>query len=146
DTRAGADDAAGREGRDATIATIRSEGTAGPNTGMLGKLFAEATTAEVRERVAAMMAQATPEAMIAALGAMRDRPDRHGVLSGLTGIPTLIVVGSEDRITPPEMSRQMADAAAGAELVEVEGAGHLAPMERPATVNEALQRFLDRVV
>jgi len=146
DTRAGADDDKGRQGRDASIATIGAEGTAGPNAAMMEKLFAEATVAEVRERVAAMMARATPEAMIAALGAMRDRPDRHGVLRDMAGIPTLILVGTEDRLTPPEMSRLMAEAAVGAELVEVEGAGHLAPMERPATVGEALQRFLDLVV
>lgn len=146
DTKSGADNEAGRAGRDQTIAVIRNEGTTKPNEGMHTKLFAEATPAEVRERVAAMMARATPEAMIAALGAMRDRPDRTGVLAGLAGIPTLVMVGSEDRITPPADSKAMAEAAPGADYVEVEGAGHLSPMERPATVNEALQRFLDRVV
>lgn len=146
DTRAEADSADARAGRSATIATIASEGTAGPNTAMAAKLFAEDTAAEVRERVRAMMARAEPAAMIAALGAMRDRPDRLGTLGALSGVPLLVMVGTEDRITPPLDSRKMAEAAPGAELVEVEGAGHLAPVERPATVNEALQAFLDRVV
>ena len=146
DTKAEADDEAGRRGRDETIATITAKGTAAPVEAMMGKLFAEGTPAEVRERVRAMMERAEPGAMIAALGAMRDRPDRSGLLAQLAGIPALVLVGAEDRITPPELNRRIADSVAGAEYVLVEGAGHLPPMERPATVNEALQPFLDRVV
>lgn len=146
DTKATPDDAAGRKGRDDTIATITADGTSKPVAGMMDKLFAEATAAEVRERVLAMMQRATPSAMIAALGAMRDRPDRGALLPKLGDIPTLVIVGKEDRLTPPEVNRALAEGIPGADFVLVEGAGHLPPMERPATVNEALQPFLDRVV
>ncbi len=146
DTKASADDETGRKGRDDTIATIATDGTSKPVATMMDKLFAGDTPAEVRERVLAMMQRATPAAMTAALGAMRDRPDRRALLPQLNGIPTLVLVGKEDRLTPPAVNQEMAEAVPGADFVLVEGAGHLPPMERPQTVNEALQPFLDRVV
>jgi YbgC/YbaW family acyl-CoA thioester hydrolase len=146
DTKATPDDAAGRQGRDDAIATITAEGTAKPIAGMMEKLFAADTPAEVRERVLAMMQRATPSAMIGALTAMRDRPDRATLLPRLAEVPALVLVGSEDRLTPPDANRFIAETLPGAEFVLVEGAGHLPAMERPATVNEALQAFLDRVV
>lgn len=146
DTKASPDDEAGRKGRDETIATVTADGTSKPVATMMEKLFAGDTPAELRERVLAMMQRATPSAMIAALGAMRDRPDRRALLPQLSGIPALVVVGKEDRLTPPDVNREMAEAMPGADFVLVEGAGHLPPMERPQTVNEALQPFLDRVV
>jgi pimeloyl-ACP methyl ester carboxylesterase len=146
DTKASPDDEAGRKGRDEAIATVTTDGTSKPVATMMEKLFASDTPAELRERVLAMMQRATPSAMIAALGAMRDRPDRRALLPQLSGIPALVVVGKEDRLTPPDVNREMAEAIPGADFVLVEGAGHLPPMERPATVNEALQPFLDRVV
>lgn len=145
DTRAGADDADGRAGRDAAIATIREKGAGPVLGGLADKLFAESTAAGVREAVAQRMGRVAPATLVASLAAMRDRPDRRPVLAGLAGLPTLVIVGTEDRITPPAVAREMAAAVAGAELVEVEGAAHLPPLERPATVNEALQAFLDRL-
>ncbi len=146
DTKATADDAKGRAGRDAAIETIARDGTAAPNAAMLEKLFAGETPSLVREGVAAMMRAAPPTAMMAALAAMRDRPERLQALRAVGDLPVLVLVGSEDRITPPSDSEAMLAAVPGAELVVVEGAGHLPPLERPATVNEALQAWLDRVV
>lgn len=145
DTKATADDSKARAGRDESITTISSDGTASAIEGMMDKLFAAGTGAEVRERTRAMMQRATAGAMIGALGAMRDRPDRSALLGELEDLATLVIVGAEDAITPPEVNRVMADASGG-EFVLVEGAGHLAPMERPQTVNEALQAFVDRLV
>lgn len=54
----------------------------------------------------------------------------------------LVLVGSEDRSLPPVRSRTLAAALARAELVEVEGAGHLSALERPAEVTAAMTRFL----
>lgn len=56
--------------------------------------------------------------------------------------PTLVLVGGEDLSLPPERSRSIARAIPGAELVEIDGAGHLSNLERPGAVTEAMLRFL----
>ena len=56
------------------------------------------------------MIAATPVAgIVGALAAMRDRPDSTALLPDLAGLPTLVMVGAEDRITPPDAARAMAD-------------------------------------
>ncbi|MBV9292343.1 MAG: alpha/beta hydrolase [Frankiales bacterium] len=71
-----------------------------------------------------------------------DKLDALGVLSDL---PTIIVCGDRDRLTPPHNSQEMADALPDAELVMVRGAGHMVMLEQPNTVNEALRRLIGRV-
>jgi 3-oxoadipate enol-lactonase len=73
---------------------------------------------------------------------MRDRPDSTTLLPELAGIPTLVLVGDEDEVTPPPQARSMADAIPGASLVVIRSAGHLAPLERPAETTDALVAFL----
>jgi 3-oxoadipate enol-lactonase len=58
--------------------------------------------------------------------------------------PTLVLCGSGDRATPPERSREIAAGIAGAELVLIERAGHLSPVEQPDAVNAALVPFVTR--
>uniref|UniRef100_UPI0006EBA743 bifunctional 3-oxoadipate enol-lactonase/4-carboxymuconolactone decarboxylase PcaDC n=1 Tax=Streptomyces prasinopilosus TaxID=67344 RepID=UPI0006EBA743 len=55
------------------------------------------------------------------------------------GAPTLLVAGREDPATPPAHLREIADAVPGAGLVEIPGASHLAPAERPEAVLTALR-------
>lgn len=145
DTRASADDEAGRANRDAAIATAERDGASAIADAMAPKLFAEQVESQVRDGIVRVMRAAPVAGITAALAAMRDRADRTALLPTLTGLPVLVMVGTEDRLTPPDAARAMAAAIPGAELVEVEGAGHLPPVERPATVTESLQRFLDRV-
>jgi pimeloyl-ACP methyl ester carboxylesterase len=57
-------------------------------------------------------------------------------------VPALVVGGSEDEISPVAGMRAMARRIRGATYVEVPEAGHLAPLERPEPVNEALEDFL----
>lgn len=57
-------------------------------------------------------------------------------------VPTLVICGSEDRVTPPAMSHELAEGIAGAQLVILEGAGHLSNIERPERFNAALLDFL----
>src|SRR6516162_6117520 len=57
-------------------------------------------------------------------------------------VPAHIVVGDEDRLTPPEMSRQMAARIPGARLTVIEGAGHLSNIEQPEKFNGAVLGFL----
>jgi pimeloyl-ACP methyl ester carboxylesterase len=59
-------------------------------------------------------------------------------------VPTLVVAGSRDGFTPPDRSRAMADAIPGAELLEIEGASHTAPIERPHLVDTTVRDFVAR--
>jgi 3-oxoadipate enol-lactonase len=60
-------------------------------------------------------------------------------------VPTLVLCGALDVVTPPALSQELAAAIPGSELVMIEGAGHLANIERPAEFNAAVDRFLSRV-
>jgi 3-oxoadipate enol-lactonase len=59
-------------------------------------------------------------------------------------VPTLVIAGAEDRVYPPAMARDIARRIARAELVEIEGAGHLSNLEQPERFNEAVLDFLMR--
>jgi pimeloyl-ACP methyl ester carboxylesterase len=87
-----------------------------------------------------MISRQKPETLEADLAAMRDRPDSTEFLADVA-VPTLVVVGSQDVLTPPADSERTSAAIPGARLVTVAGAGHLTPMERPKAVAEALSEF-----
>lgn len=71
----------------------------------------------------------------------------HDTLDRLGGItaPTLVLHGDEDLITLPPYNRRVADRIPNATLVEVRKAGHLAYLEQPAAINEAIESFLTSV-
>lgn len=57
-------------------------------------------------------------------------------------LPTLVLCGSEDAMTPVKYSRYLADKIEGARLLVITGATHLLPAERPQEVNKAIEEFL----
>jgi pimeloyl-ACP methyl ester carboxylesterase len=59
--------------------------------------------------------------------------------------PTLVLCGREDRITPLEVHQEMAVAIPAAQLVVVEGSGHLSPLEQPQAVSDAMQLWLESI-
>ena len=87
------------------------------------------------------LAETRAQSLMDAVAALRDRPDRTPVLASIA-CPTLAIVGAADQVTPPADVRQMAGGIAGARLVEIPGAGHLANIEAPAAFNRALLDFL----
>lgn len=144
DTRAGADDEAGRKRRADQAARARSEGIGWIPDAMVPALLGETTRRErpeVVQQVRGLVAQANPEGVARALEAMSRRPDSTPSL-GKIGVPTLVVVGEEDTLTPPGESRIIADGIPGARLLTLPGAGHLANLEAPAGFNQALLDFL----
>jgi pimeloyl-ACP methyl ester carboxylesterase len=72
--------------------------------------------------------------------------DQTAALPALAGIPTAIISGDKDRMTPLERSQAIADALPDAEFVIAAGSGHMAMMEDPALTNDALRRMLRRAV
>lgn len=79
----------------------------------------------------------------AAQRGMAERPDLTASL-GTIAIPTLVICGEEDAISPMAEMQSLAGQIPGAEFVPVPGAGHMAPLEQPDAVNAALVSFLER--
>lgn len=145
DTRAGADAPEAAHLREEMARKVEEAEDAEPVTSsMLGRLFSLATRnrrSEVIEEVYEQMQVITPRAVAAALRGMAARPDRTADLSRIA-LPTLVLVGSDDQITPPAEARRMAEALPAAQLVVIPDAGHMAPVENPAAVNHAMLEFL----
>ena len=144
DTRSGADTDEGKQKRGELIALAQSEGSAAVAdrqiTGLLGKSTREKQP-ELVDRIRSIMAGESPAGIVGALEAMRDRPDSTPLLAGID-VPTLIVVGDEDVVTPPKEARAMHDAIRGSRLEVIPAAGHLSNLERPAAFNAALSDFV----
>ena len=72
--------------------------------------------------------------------------DQVAALPVLAQLPVVVICGDQDRQTPIARSRTIAAELPHAELVEIEGAGHMAILERPEVVNDALRELFDRAV
>ena len=147
DTKAKADIEEARAGR-MKMAEHVAEWGSGRVAEMMGpKLFAPATFEKQPDVVAAVRAvvERTPPAGIAA--AQRGMAARPDVTSWLPTIkvPTLVLVGEQDAISPPAEMQEIAAAIPDAEYVVIPRAGHMTTMEEPSMVNRALASFLDRV-
>jgi 3-oxoadipate enol-lactonase len=132
-TRADADDETARAGRERGIATVRAEGAAAFVDGMLARLLAPDADPDVVARVRAIAGSQPPEAIVAALRALRDRPDRRRDLAAIA-VPSLVIAGAQDAVIPPAATRALAAGLPRGRLGVVEGAGHLCAIERPAAV------------
>jgi len=144
DTRAEADTIEGKRARDELIAVAKSEGAEGIAKRMLPKLLAPSTVQtqpEVERQVGEMIRRTSVVGIVGALEAMKERPDSRPLLSQIK-VPTLVMVGVDDTLTPPPLSRAMADAIPGARYAEVPAAGHLAPLEQPLVASRLLADFL----
>ncbi|WP_422925235.1 alpha/beta fold hydrolase [Singulisphaera sp. PoT] len=111
---------------------------------MLPKLLGESSR-EAHPDLAAKvqrMIEKTPTRTIAGtLRGMAIRPDRTPEL-GKIDVPTLVVVGEQDAITPPDEMRSMADQIPRSRFITIPDAGHLAPMENPGATNDVILEFL----
>jgi pimeloyl-ACP methyl ester carboxylesterase len=144
DTRPGADAPANREQRTAQQHHLAGGG----DTASLVDRLADAlvgTSSTRREETletARRLAAANPvSGWIAALEAMKRRPDVTAEL-GAIDVPTLVLVGEQDAITPPDVAVSMQNAIPGADLVVLPDAGHLSNLENPVSFTAALEAFL----
>ena len=125
-------------------ALVRADGTGAVADAVVARWFTPGYAAREPERVAAARAMiaATPAegyaACCDALAAADMRP-----LLGAVRAPTIVVSGAEDPSSPPERGEELAAGIRGASIVVLPDAAHLAPLERPAAVADALTRFLE---
>ncbi len=96
---------------------------------------------EVVRKVRAMILENSPNGVVAALGAMRDRPDSTPIL-GEIAVPTLVIGGEEDEISSPEVMGAMAQKIPNARHITLPHAGHLSNLENPEGFDAALREFL----
>jgi pimeloyl-ACP methyl ester carboxylesterase len=96
---------------------------------------------ELRDKLYAMVERMTPQIHRQQIQALLDRPDASGLLSTLR-CPVLIGVGENDRWSPPEQHRLMAEAVRHARFTLFERSGHMAPMEAPQAVTAALRDWM----
>jgi 3-oxoadipate enol-lactonase len=145
DTRAGPDDDQARVRRTEQAARARREGVAWlPEAilpGLLGRTT-HRTRPDLVTRVGDWIRAADPEGIARALEAMRDRPDSAPVLSRIR-VPSLVLAGDEDVLTPPDEVRRIAAALPDTRVVVIPGAGHLAALEQPGAFTRPVGAFLD---
>jgi pimeloyl-ACP methyl ester carboxylesterase len=93
------------------------------------------------DAILAMGGRVGPEAFIRQQRAIAGRADGRGDLPRVK-VPTLVLCGREDQLTPLEVNQDMASLIPGAVFTVIERCGHLSTMERPAEVDAALGRWL----
>jgi pimeloyl-ACP methyl ester carboxylesterase len=144
DTRAAADTEEVRRARLIMAEQVLSQGVEAATAPMLEKLLSPKTLAgkpEIVQRLKSMMANSPPEGVAAAQRGMAARPDVTGWL-GEIDLPTLVVCGEDDGISPPEEMHEIAAAMPRATFVCLAEAGHMSPLENPDDFNDALREFL----
>jgi len=144
DTRAVADTPEIAAGRLETAERVLKEGPASLVETMKPKLLAEATIRAQPQMINALeqvMARCDPRGIAAAARGMAQRPDMTSHL-GHMNVPTLVIVGEDDIISPPQEMWAIASAIPGARFVEIAGSGHMSPVEKPAEFNATVLEFL----
>jgi pimeloyl-ACP methyl ester carboxylesterase len=91
------------------------------------------------------MSAATPVQVVGDFWATLDEHDKLEALAAIAHLPTLVLVGDRDRLTPPSDARIIAAAIPGARYLELRGAGHCPMLEQPEAVNAALTELVDSV-
>jgi len=144
DTKPQPDSAEAKRGRDELTHVAQREGQDAVIEQLLPRLLGPATQAtqpEVARQVREMGRRWSVPGLVGALRVLRDRPDSTETLRGVR-VPTLVLVGSEDEIAPPDAARAMAQLIPGAQYHVVPAAGHVAPLEQPLAASRLLADFL----
>ena len=144
DTRPDADSEETRENRKNMARRVADEGVEILIELQMRRLLARDTlenNEEVVEEVRDMILESSPGGVVAALGALRERPDSTPLLEEIE-VPTLVIGGEEDGISSPEVMGAMAQKIPGSRHVTLPRAGHLSNLETPGGFNAALKEFL----
>jgi 3-oxoadipate enol-lactonase len=144
DTKAQPDTPQARGDRLKMADQVERSGTSVYIESMLPKLLGESTHAhrpELVERARRMMSQPPPPAMASVLRGMASRPDSVPTLAGIN-VPTLVIVGEEDKLTPRADSEFMQKHIRGSQLQAIPAAGHYSPFEQPEATARIMLSFL----
>lgn len=146
DTRATADSEEARGQRALLAEKVLKEGAAAAADAFLPRLLGETTKKEqpeLVERIRQAILKTSRRGMADALAGLAARADSTPSLREIS-VPTLILCGEEDLLTPVSDSQAMQKAIAGATLAVIPKVGHLSNLEDPLAYNDALRSFLLR--
>jgi pimeloyl-ACP methyl ester carboxylesterase len=141
DTRAEADDDPAKERRHKLASLVRERGT---NALLLQPPAWVRDGSAHWDQVKSIVAKQPAEAIAQGSIAMALRADSRADLATID-VPTAVVVGEDDALTPPAMSRTIADGIKGATLTVIPKAGHLSNMDAPDVFDRALRDLVRRV-
>lgn len=145
DTRAQADTPEGRDARRAMSELVRTKGSSAVADQMIPKLLSRSTREtkpDVEREVRRLIEANDPAGIDGAIHALLTRPDSTPDVARIA-IPTLVIVGEEDALTPVAESEQLHRSIARSHLVVLPAAGHLSSLESPVAFSQALADFLD---
>lgn len=140
-TRADADTPGQKASREGNLRLVAEKGTAALVEKMPPRLLGRTTRAtrpDIAQKVREVACAQSGDAVIAGLIALRDRPDATGDLRNIA-VPTLVICGEEDELTPPGVGHAMAVAIPNAVMVTIPACGHLSPWESPDAVAAAIR-------
>lgn len=144
DTRATADNDTQKEGRRTMMATVRAKGAAAIADAMLPKLLgatSQKANPELTATVRSMIEGSTPDAIAGAAEAIMNRADLTSLLPSIA-VPTLVLCGEEDVLTPPSDAHALNEGIRNSRLELLPGAGHLSNLETPERFSRVLGDFL----
>ena len=147
-TRAEADTEEAKQARFATIEKVKKEGKDFLIEAMIEAQTAPSTKQDKTkmEKLKCLMLQATEEGIINALTAMAHREDNTSILKEID-IPTIVIAGKDDeKVTPPEVVKKIANGIPNAKFYEIPDSAHLPPFENPKKLNEILIRFIKECI
>jgi 3-oxoadipate enol-lactonase len=144
DTRATPDSPEQRVARDDSIRVLGEAGREAFWDDLAPRIFAEDVDPAVVERARTIAFEQPLTGLVATQETIRDRVDSRPTLATID-VPVLVLVGEEDRLTPPADSEAMVAALPDARLTRIARAGHLAPLEQPELVAAAIHGFLEEV-
>lgn len=143
DTRATPDTDEARANREVNAQMVESQGASAIADKMLPNMLAPTAPPERQAQLRSMMTANQPAGIAAALRGMALRGDSTDLLASIA-VPTLLIVGSQDVLSPPqEMQQGLQAHIPGSTLVEVPDAGHVANLDNPDAFNTAVLEFLE---
>lgn len=144
-TRAESDTEQGRANRMKSIEDARLRGTAPFLDAQLGNFIGQTTRTnrpDIAAKARKMMEDLTVDGLAAAQQGMAERPDSVPTLRGID-VPTLVIAGEEDTLTPLVNAQVMQQHIRGARLSVIPKVGHYAALENPGEFDRVLRQFLD---
>ena len=147
DTRSSADTDEGKIKRAENIKKINTQGVKQFVNDFVPLCFSVKSITDSNEEYSKILSKSLNENAIGVKGcliAMAGRTDTTAYLSKIK-IPTLLLCGEDDRLTPPDVMELMAERIPGSQLEIVPGAGHMSPIENASFVNNRIKKFLGRI-